>query len=112
MSMSWISEAKTSSFWRAVVGEFLASILFIIMACGVTFGWNPPDNNHVSLSTGLGVTMLAHGFWDISGGQFNPAVAIACMVGRKISPLRGCFYIAAQIGGCKFFSGSSSKFLS
>ncbi len=35
----------------------------------------------------------------ISGGSFNPAVTLADVVQRNVSPRRGAAYLAAQVGG-------------
>ena len=98
-------ELKSTLFWRAVFGEFLATVLYMIAAIGpgLTFSLTgtQPSYLYIAFGTGITVALLAHSFWDISGGHFNPVVSVALCVARKISFVRFVFYLIVQICGCK-----------
>uniref|UniRef100_A0A3P9NBL4 Aquaporin 4 n=1 Tax=Poecilia reticulata TaxID=8081 RepID=A0A3P9NBL4_POERE len=96
----------TKSFWRAVSGEYLASVVFVLLSLGSTINWhageeNPPPTNLVliSLCFGLSIATMVQCFGHISGGHINPAVTAAMVVSRKLSLAKGVFYVVAQCLG-------------
>uniref|UniRef100_A0A3B5QW08 Aquaporin 4 n=1 Tax=Xiphophorus maculatus TaxID=8083 RepID=A0A3B5QW08_XIPMA len=96
----------TKSFWRAVSGEYLASVVFVLLSLGSTINWhageeNPPPNDLVliSLCFGLSIATMVQCFGHISGGHINPAVTAAMVVSRKLSLAKGVFYVVAQCLG-------------
>ena len=101
--LGW-NELSTSNLWRGVLGEFVVTVLYMILACGALMGLGThnPSILHVSLNTGLTVAVLASMFWNISGGHFNPAVSVALAVRGSISAVRCFFYCVAQSAGSKY----------
>jgi len=91
------SELKELSFWRAILAEALATLLYIFIVCGS--GASKPDNLHSCLVTGFTVALLANTFWDISGGHFNPAVTVGLAVVGKVKVVRCVCYVVAQCAG-------------
>ncbi|MED6264813.1 Aquaporin-4 [Characodon lateralis] len=96
----------TKSFWRAVSGEYLASIIFVLLSLGSTINWaageeKPPtaDLVLISLCFGLSIATMVQCFAHISGGHINPAVTAAMVVTRKLSLAKGMFYVVAQCLG-------------
>uniref|UniRef100_A0A3B3Y0Y2 Aquaporin 4 n=1 Tax=Poecilia mexicana TaxID=48701 RepID=A0A3B3Y0Y2_9TELE len=96
----------TKSFWRAVSGEYLASVVFVLLSLGSTINWhageeNPPPTDMVliSLCFGLSIATMVQCFGHISGGHINPAVTAAMVVSRKLSLAKGVFYVVAQCLG-------------
>ncbi|XP_054889830.1 aquaporin-4 [Poeciliopsis prolifica] len=96
----------TKSFWRAVSGEYLASVVFVLLSLGSTINWhageeNPPsaDLLLISLCFGLSIATMVQSFGHISGGHINPAVTAAMVVSRKLSLAKGVFYVVAQCLG-------------
>ena len=69
--------------------EFLGT-LFLVFVIFAT-------NNYLAIGTALAIAVLLGGA--ISGGAFNPAVAIAMMYAGKISRTDLVPYIVAQIAG-------------
>jgi aquaporin Z len=69
--------------------EFLGTmfLVFIILATG----------NYLAIGSALAIAILLGG--SISGGAFNPAVAIALLVKRKITIKDIIPYIVAEIAG-------------
>ncbi|XP_072455296.1 aquaporin-1 [Notamacropus eugenii] len=104
------SEFKKKIFWRAVVAEFLAMILFVFISIGSALGYNYPvegnktsgatqDNVKVSLAFGLSIATLAQSVGHISGAHLNPAVTLGLLLSCQISILRAIVYIIAQCVG-------------
>ncbi|KAI2651865.1 Aquaporin-4 [Labeo rohita] len=96
----------TQEFWRAVSGEFLAMIIFVLISLGSTINWtakqeNPPpvDLVLISLCFGLSIATLVQCFGHISGAHINPAVTAAMVATRKLSLAKGVFYLLAQCLG-------------
>ncbi|XP_074836253.1 aquaporin-2-like isoform X2 [Carettochelys insculpta] len=97
--MMW--ELRSVAFTRAVLAEFLATLLFIFFGLGSALGWPsaPPDTLQIALAFGLAIATLVQAMGHISGAHINPAVTVACLVGSHISFLRAVFYVVAQLMG-------------
>lgn len=54
---------------------------------------------YVALAHGVALAIAISALGHISGGHFNPAVTIALMIARKISPLLALLYILGQLLG-------------
>lgn len=96
----------TKSFWRAVSGEFLATMIFVLLSLGSTINWGaseekPPtaDLVLISLCFGLSITTMVQCFGHISGGHINPAVTVAMVCAHKLSLSKALFYLVAQCLG-------------
>ncbi|XP_034957811.1 aquaporin-2-like [Zootoca vivipara] len=97
--MMW--ELRSVAFSRAVLAEFLATLLFIFFGLGAALNWpaSPPNVLQISLAFGLAIATLVQAVGHVSGAHINPAVTVACLVGSQVSFLRAIFYVAAQILG-------------
>ncbi|XP_078427891.1 aquaporin PIP2-1-like [Wolffia australiana] len=103
------------SFYRAIIAEFVASLLFLYVTVGTVIGYKAStDPERVSAAAascgGVGVLGIAWAFGGmifilvyctagISGGHINPAVTFGLLVARKVSLVRAVFYMAAQCLG-------------
>lgn len=86
-----------------MLAEFLATLLFLFVNCGVTLTWNAaPTITQISLSFGLSIAVLVQIFGPSSGANINPAVTIGFFMSRRIKALRAIFYILSQCAGGKF----------
>jgi aquaporin related protein len=93
------------AYLRAVFGELLVTYLFIL--CVVATGCNLSraqitDPAAAGLATALVGTGLIYSFADVSGAHFNPAVTFGVIVRRKMSVLKGAFFMLAQFSGATF----------
>ncbi|XP_062849485.1 aquaporin-4-like [Trichomycterus rosablanca] len=106
----------TKVFWRAVSGEFVATLIFVLISLGSTINWAsgtekppPADLVLISLCFGLSIATLVQCFGHISGGHINPAVTTAMLVTRKLSLAKAVFYLLAQCLGA--IAGAGILFL-
>ncbi|KAF2691078.1 aquaporin-like protein [Lentithecium fluviatile CBS 122367] len=98
----------------AMLSEFVGTFLFIFVGLGGNSVVNntaaqqlqPAGGNlsadpskilFTAIAWGMSVIVNAWAFFRVSGGLFNPAVSIAMMAIRAISPLRGGLMIATQM---------------
>lgn len=93
-------EIATVSFWRGAFAEFLATMLFLFLNCGVTLTWNvSPSITQIALCFGFSIAVLAQIFGPSSGAHINPAVSFGLLVSKRISILRTIVYVVFQCAG-------------
>ena len=97
---------KTFDIPRKLVAEFLgtAFLLAAVIGSGIMAETLSPTNNGVALlanmaATGAILTVLIIVFGPISGAHFNPAVTLAFVIRREITPGQALSYICIQIIG-------------
>ncbi|XP_030542617.1 probable aquaporin PIP2-2 [Rhodamnia argentea] len=100
------------SFYRAIIAEFVATLLFLYITVLTVIGYNSQiDRAHNGDDcSGVGVLGIAWAFGGmifvlvyctagISGGHINPAVTFGLFLARKVSLLRAILYMVAQCLG-------------
>ncbi|MBA0866552.1 hypothetical protein Goshw_022183 [Gossypium schwendimanii] len=102
------------SFYRAVIAEFIATLLFLYVTVLTVIGYkvqtDPAKNTVDPDCGGVGILGIAWAFGGmifilvyctagISGGHINPAVTFGLFVGRKVSLIRALLYMVAQCLG-------------
>ncbi|XP_061272160.1 aquaporin-2 isoform X1 [Bos javanicus] len=94
-------ELRSIAFSRAVLAEFLATLLFVFFGLGSALNWPQalPSVLQIAMAFGLAIGTLVQALGHISGAHINPAVTVACLVGCHVSFLRAVFYVAAQLLG-------------
>ncbi|XVF46345.1 hypothetical protein PTKIN_Ptkin03bG0019800 [Pterospermum kingtungense] len=109
------------SFYRAVIAEFIATLLFLYITVLTVIGYKvqtDPAKNLIDPDCGgVGILGIAWAFGGmifilvyctagISGGHINPAVTLGLFLARKVSLIRAILYMVAQclgaICGCGF----------
>uniref|UniRef100_A0A8B9IX22 Lens fiber major intrinsic protein n=1 Tax=Amazona collaria TaxID=241587 RepID=A0A8B9IX22_9PSIT len=84
-------ELRSSSFWRAVLAEFLGSLLYTLLGLGAVLA--------AALAFGLAQATLVQALGPVSGGHVNPAVTLACLMASQLSVARAVGYMLAQVLG-------------
>jgi aquaporin-4 len=100
-------ELASAEARRALMGEFLGTLLFVIFGAGtvaITGGMLAERLESarmlvIALAYGIAFMLLVAATLPISGGHLNPAVTFAEIVGRRMSLTKGVLYMLAQCGG-------------
>ncbi|KAL3653037.1 putative aquaporin PIP2-1 [Castilleja foliolosa] len=105
-------ELSKWSFYRALIAEFIATLLFLYVTIMTVIGYNHQiDAEHGGDECGgVGILGIAWAFGGmifvlvyctagISGGHINPAVTFGLLLGRKVSLIRAVLYMIAQCLG-------------
>lgn len=94
-------ELRSSSFWRAVLAEFLGSLLYALLGLGASLRWapGPPSVLGAALAFGLAQATLVQVLGHVSGGHVNPAITLAFLLASQLSLARALGYMLAQLLG-------------
>lgn len=100
------------SFYRAIIAEFIATLLFLYITVLTVIGYKSQTDPALNGGDcgGVGILGIAWAFGGmifilvyctagISGGHINPAVTFGLFLARKVSLVRAVMYIAAQCLG-------------
>ncbi|CAD6218310.1 unnamed protein product [Miscanthus lutarioriparius] len=99
------SELKKWSLYRALIAEFIATLIFLYVSIATVIGYKNAEACKgvgalgVAWSFGATIFILVYCTGGISGGHINPAVTFGLFVGRKLSLVRTILYIVAQCLG-------------
>jgi MIP family channel proteins len=95
-------EPDTNKFIRACIGEFIALMFFVVLACGgamTTLHADTPNMMEIAASFGFAIMVIAQFIGPLSGAHINCAVSFALWLGGRISGKRMVCYTAAQMAG-------------
>ncbi|KAL0913258.1 hypothetical protein M5K25_016705 [Dendrobium thyrsiflorum] len=103
-----LGELRLWSFYRALIAEFVATLLFLYVTVATVIGYK--KQSAADACDGVGILGIAWSFGGmifilvyctagISGGHINPAVTFGLFLARKVSLVRAVFYIIAQCLG-------------
>lgn len=97
------------SFYRALIAEFIATLLFLYITVLTVIGYKSQSDTTATGSDcgGVGILGIAWAFGGmifvlvyctagISGGHINPAVTFGLLLARKLSLIRAIMYMVAQ----------------
>ncbi|CAA7391434.1 unnamed protein product [Spirodela intermedia] len=101
-----LGELRLWSFYRALIAEFIATLLFLYVTVATVIG----HLKQTEACGGVGVLGIAWAFGGmifvlvyctagISGGHINPAVTFGLFLARKVSLLRAFLYMVVQCLG-------------
>lgn len=105
------SELRRWSLYRAVIAEFMATLIFLYVSIATVIGYKSQSQSSaaetctgvgylgVAWSFGATIFVLVYCTGGVSGGHINPAVTFGLFVGRKLSLVRTVLYIVAQCLG-------------
>jgi aquaporin PIP len=111
------------SFYRAIIAEFVATLLFLYICVLTVIGYKSeidPKNGGTECG-GVGILGIAWAFGGmifvlvyctagISGGHINPAVTFGLFLARKVSLVRAVMYMVAQCLGAICGCGLAKAF--
>ncbi|KAK7706641.1 Aquaporin-5 [Diaporthe eres] len=108
--LSYIVDASIKNHIVAALGEFVGTTMFLFFAFTGTAvatvapgdgssGFNISVQTYIALCFGFSLMVNVWVFYRISGGLFNPAVTLALVLIRAITPIRGVFVFVAQLLG-------------
>ncbi|XP_071724635.1 probable aquaporin PIP2-5 [Rutidosis leptorrhynchoides] len=115
-----LGELSKWSFYRALVAEFTATMLFLYIGVNTVIGYKS-ETSGGDLCAGVGLLGIAWAFGGmifvlvyctagISGGHINPAVTFGLLLARKVSLVRAVLYMVAQCLGAICGAGLSKGF--
>ena len=105
-----VGELGKWSFYRALIAEFIATLLFLYITVLTVIGYKSQIANNADPCGGVGILGIAWAFGGmifvlvyctagISGGHINPAVTFGLLLARKVSLIRAVMYMVAQCLG-------------
>ncbi|XP_050396609.1 aquaporin AQPAe.a isoform X1 [Patella vulgata] len=97
-----LDDIQSMRFWKAVIAEFLGTLLLVLVACGSCIELIDGVKSsivQIALCFGLSVATIVWNIAHISGGHINPAVTAGMLAARKISLARAVFYLLFQLVG-------------
>ncbi|KQK16443.1 aquaporin PIP2-6 [Brachypodium distachyon] len=111
-----IDELGKWSLYRAVIAEFVATLLFLYITVATVIGYkhqtdaSAPGAGADAACGGVGILGIAWAFGGmifvlvyctagVSGGHINPAVTFGLFLARKVSLVRALLYMVAQCLG-------------
>ncbi|KAK8511501.1 hypothetical protein V6N13_024134 [Hibiscus sabdariffa] len=113
-----MEELKSWSFYRALLAEFVATLLFLYILVATVIGDKKQTNpcNGVGLlgiawAVGGMIFVLVYCTAGISGGHINPAVTFGLFVARKVSLVRAVAYMVVQCLGAICGAGLAKAFM-
>nr|XP_043631859.1 probable aquaporin PIP2-5 [Erigeron canadensis] len=106
------AELTKWSFYRAIIAEFIATLLFLYITVLTVIGYKSTTDPALAADQcgGVGILGIAWAFGGmifvlvyctagISGGHINPAVTFGLFLARKVSLIRAFMYMVAQCLG-------------
>jgi aquaporin Z len=85
---------------RALVAEFVGTFALIFVgAAAIAIGGKDAGLVGVAAAHGLVLAIMISALGHISGGVFNPAVAVGLWVARKLDTVKAVSYIVAELLG-------------
>ncbi|KAK7270343.1 hypothetical protein RIF29_23415 [Crotalaria pallida] len=107
-----VEELGKWSFYRALIAEFIATLLFLYITVLTVIGYKSQSDTKAGgdICGGVGILGIAWAFGGmifvlvyctagISGGHINPAVTFGLFLARKVSLPRAILYMVAQCLG-------------
>ncbi|ERN08486.1 hypothetical protein AMTRI_Chr09g38730 [Amborella trichopoda] len=101
-----MGELKLWSFYRALIAEFIATLLFLYVTVATVIGYKKERDPcggvgllGIAWAFGGMIFILVYCTAGISGGHINPAVTFGLFLARKVSLVRAVMYMVAQCLG-------------
>ena len=108
-SLGLTAEDLNVKAWRAVIAEFIATLLFVFVGSGAVVivtgvlksspSKDPAALVAIALAHGLAIATLVAATAKISGGHINPAVTFAAVITGRMKAAVGALYVVGQLLG-------------
>ncbi|KAK4578812.1 hypothetical protein RGQ29_028767 [Quercus rubra] len=113
-----VVELSQWSFYRALIAEFIATLLFLYVTVLTVIGYKSHVRDacggldHLGIAWAFGgmIFILAYCIADISYGHINPAVTFGSLLARKVSLIRAVMYMVVQCLGAIVGAGIVQAF--
>lgn len=83
----------------ALIAEFLGTFALVFVVLNVATAKATAGNSYYGLAIGFTVTVMAFAFGGVSGGAFNPAVALGITVMHIARAANLWMYLVANFAG-------------
>jgi aquaporin TIP len=90
---------KARSELANLVVEFIGVFTLVFAGAGAIIATKGENLVAISLAHGLAIGLMVAAAGHVSGGVFNPAIALALMATGKVPPVRGALFIVAELLG-------------
>jgi aquaporin Z len=87
---------------RPLIVESIGPFALTFMGVAAIISTGGRDLVAIALAHGLAIGLMVAAGGHISGGVYNPALAVGLVVGKRLSPIKGAAYIIAQLVGAVF----------
>lgn len=94
-----LAAAANPNAVKALVAEILGTFALVFVVLNVAISKATAGNSYFGLAIGLTVTAMAYALGGISGGAFNPAVAVGISVMKMAQWADIWFYLVGGFGG-------------
>ena len=86
--------------WKRLVAEILGTFVLVLGGCGTAvLAGRAVGALGVALAFGLSVLCMAYAVGHVSGGHFNPAVSVGCVMAGRLNHRDLLGYVMAQLVG-------------
>lgn len=82
---------------RKAVSEFIGTMVLVVFGCGSAL--NGMSTGMVALAFGLVIVAMAYSIGNISGCHINPAVSVAMLIRKNLTPSEFAVYVVSQCLG-------------
>lgn len=97
--MDAAAAASNPNAAKALVGEFIGTFALVFVVLNVATAKATSGNSYFGLAIGLTVTAMAYALGNLSGGAFNPAVAVGIIFMKMATWSDIWFYLIGCFGG-------------
>jgi aquaporin TIP len=99
MSNRTDNEEMLNQWVRPLIVEAIGPFALVFMGAGSIIITQGEDIVAIALAHGLAIGLMVAAAGHISGGVYNPALTLGLVLTRKLEPVKGVAYVAAQLVG-------------
>jgi len=90
---------QTAQEVRALIVEFLGPFALVFAGAGAIIQTGGQNLVAIAFAHGLAIGLFVAAAGHVSGGVYNPAIAVGLVVARKLAPARAAGFIVAELLG-------------